>query len=258
MKHGRPNPNKANWKDHITFTRSFSQDLPTSQAITSRALFTNASSTLAKPNATSLPQKVWATVTSTVSPTSLLQTIAAQSPKSHKVTVGGGGSLSFSPNHLRADPGDIVEFTFFAKNHTLTSSSFGDPCKARGGFDSGFSHFNPQNRSDDKLIYVVQHSDPQWFFCSQDFPINHCAAGMVFALNPTVEQRDSNPVRIGHGNLSSPIGTRSESESLQPATNYSLPTILAMPESNSGFSVSTPLLSLFCLLVLCFLLIYFL
>lgn len=47
--------------------------------------------------------------------------------------------LQYSPENIMAAPGDTVEFHFMQKNHTVTQSTFEDPCKKmEGGFDSGF------------------------------------------------------------------------------------------------------------------------
>ncbi|KAF2741712.1 hypothetical protein M011DRAFT_514230 [Sporormia fimetaria CBS 119925] len=70
-------------------------------------------------------------------------------------------------------------------NHTLTQSSFEQPCNNRSGFDTGFQQFNPVNASGRFLVdYQVTTKDPQWFFCAQISPKSHCQSGMVFALNP--------------------------------------------------------------------------
>lgn len=64
----------------------------------------------------------------------------------HTVTVGGNGSLTYDPPFIQAAVRDTVKFVFAAKNHTVTQSSFGDPCRklqftsttGQVGFDSGF------------------------------------------------------------------------------------------------------------------------
>jgi hypothetical protein len=64
------------------------------------------------------------------------------------VQVGGQGELVFSPSHLDASIGELINFQFLKFNHTLTEFSFDHPCIANGGFDSGFNHFNPTNRTE--------------------------------------------------------------------------------------------------------------
>ncbi|KAH8787534.1 hypothetical protein F5882DRAFT_262653, partial [Hyaloscypha sp. PMI_1271] len=102
----------------------------------------------------------------------------------HNVTVGAAGTLSFDPNEVDADIGDIIRFSFLALNHTLTQSSLSDPCTSSGTFSTGFNQFNPENVSGEFLVeYWVNTRDPQWFFCAQTDPKSHCKSGMVFALN---------------------------------------------------------------------------
>ena len=78
----------------------------------------------------------------------------------------------------------MIRFNFLSLNHTLTQSSFTQPCTNLGGFSTGFRQFNPKNVSGEFTVdYVVDTLDPQWFFCTQTKAISHCHAGMVFALN---------------------------------------------------------------------------
>jgi len=47
--------------------------------------------------------------------------------------------LSYQPESIEAKKGDKVKFVFMQKNHTVTQSTFADPCKKMdGGMDSGF------------------------------------------------------------------------------------------------------------------------
>ncbi|KAL8903461.1 MAG: hypothetical protein Q9171_007392, partial [Xanthocarpia ochracea] len=77
----------------------------------------------------------------------------------HKVMVGGDAGLIFSPNTLTAKPGDMVEFTFMSMNHTVTQSTFPQPCKKMdGGADSGFLA-NPNNTITPPPTYMFQVKD---------------------------------------------------------------------------------------------------
>jgi plastocyanin len=59
--------------------------------------------------------------------------------KTIEVTVGGTAGLVYSPSTINAEIGDIVQFNFMSKNHTVTQSTFPVPCKKMdGGMDSGF------------------------------------------------------------------------------------------------------------------------
>jgi plastocyanin len=72
----------------------------------------------------------------------LAPTPAAQ-PVNHMITVGDNGELAYSPANITASIGDTVTFQFNPKNHTVTQSSFLNPCRpladtsAQAGFDSG-------------------------------------------------------------------------------------------------------------------------
>jgi hypothetical protein len=71
-----------------------------------------------------------------------------------------------------------------ALNHTLTQSTLQNPCSASGGFETGFTRFNPDDHLGSIVSFVVEQPNPQWFFCRQEHPRPHCQAGMVFAINP--------------------------------------------------------------------------
>ncbi|KAL8668931.1 MAG: hypothetical protein Q9168_006457 [Polycauliona sp. 1 TL-2023] len=107
-----------------------------------------------------------------------------------QVTVGGDAGLVFSPNTLSAMPGDMVEFTFMSMNHTLTQSTFPEPCKKmKDGADSGFLP-NPNNTISPPPTYMFQVMDtkPVWFYCKQKKPTSHCGKGMTFSINPTADK----------------------------------------------------------------------
>lgn len=104
------------------------------------------------------------------------------------ITVGVAGTLAFSPSSVNASAGTVLRFDFLGLNHTLTQSSFANPCTnstSDGAFDTGFNQFNPGNISGRFVVdYVVMSDAPQWFFCAQTKQKSHCNAGMVFSLNP--------------------------------------------------------------------------
>lgn len=55
------------------------------------------------------------------------------------VETGMAPVLGYNPESITANVGDVVEFQFMQKNHTVTQSTFAEPCKAmEGGKDSGF------------------------------------------------------------------------------------------------------------------------
>ena len=64
--------------------------------------------------------------------------VGAAYAATHVVQVGGSGNLVYTPNQLKANPGDIIRFEFHQKNHTATQSAFTKPCTPlKGGFNSG-------------------------------------------------------------------------------------------------------------------------
>jgi len=80
------------------------------------------------------------------------------------------------------------EFHFHAKNHTVTQSSFAEPCTRQRntvtnelGADSGFMPVAADAKEIPVwTIQIKQDNAPIWMFCNQG---NHCNSGMVFAIN---------------------------------------------------------------------------
>lgn len=91
------------------------------------------------------------------------------------VTVGGPAGLVFTPDQTTAMIGDFINFTIHA-NHSVAQSTFADPCNPIGE-TAIFSGFGVEN-----FLVPVNVSTPLWIYCSQ---ADHCAKGMVFAINPT-------------------------------------------------------------------------
>jgi len=101
------------------------------------------------------------------------------------VTVGGPGLLTYSPEFVTANVGDVVLFTFKQKNHTATQSTLATPCvKSDAGFDSGFMPVPDTNTAGPfpAAQFTVTDTKPVWVYCAQG---THCQSGMVFAINPT-------------------------------------------------------------------------
>lgn len=106
--------------------------------------------------------------------------------ETHRVEVGTfNGKVQFIPNQVDAEIGDIVEYDFLAKSHSLTQSEFLTPCTYNGGFDTGLNQVNPKNESGKFIIpFEVKTKKPLWFYCKQQGPPNHCGMGMVMGINP--------------------------------------------------------------------------
>jgi len=105
----------------------------------------------------------------------------------HNIDVGAGGALNYTDDAISAAVGDQIIFTFKAKNHTVTQSSFAGPCTPlEGGFDSGFMPV-AANQTDNFPTYTITVNDttPIWVYCKQaaNTPASHCGQGMVFAAN---------------------------------------------------------------------------
>ncbi len=71
--------------------------------------------------------------------TFLLATASLAAASTIPVLVGKTG-LTFEPNTIHANPGDVIEFQFFAKNHSVVAGDFTAACRpaSSGGFYSGF------------------------------------------------------------------------------------------------------------------------
>jgi len=101
------------------------------------------------------------------------------------VAVGQSG-LTFVPSSVTAAEGDVVVFSFYPKNHTVTQSTFAAPCTAlAGGADSEFVGVASADTPTVWNYTVANASAPLWFHCAQTAPVNHCTSGMVFAINPS-------------------------------------------------------------------------
>ncbi|KIO28037.1 hypothetical protein M407DRAFT_72390 [Tulasnella calospora MUT 4182] len=113
----------------------------------------------------------------------------------HEVTVGGSAGLVFTPNQVTgAVEGDVIHFTFQAKNHTATQSSFDKPCEMipKGAFDSGYQPVDAAATSFPTYDLPINGTDAIWVFCAQ---AGHCQSGMVFAVNAPTEDKTFDRVR---------------------------------------------------------------
>jgi len=74
-----------------------------------------------------------------VSATVVALTAATANAATIRVDVGKSG-LTFSPSSITAAKGDILDFHFFAINHSVVAGDFNVPCQPAltGGFFSGF------------------------------------------------------------------------------------------------------------------------
>ncbi|KAH6958793.1 hypothetical protein FAVG1_03514 [Fusarium avenaceum] len=103
------------------------------------------------------------------------------SAKTIKITATSDNK--FDPEEIEAEKGDVLEFHFEPKNHSVVAGDYRYPCsplELGTGFFSGF--LPTDSGSADKVFQVtVNDTDPTPFYSSQD---NECAKGMVGIINP--------------------------------------------------------------------------
>jgi len=121
----------------------------------------------------------------------VLPLISLAAATTYQVQVGSSDltkQLTFDPYAVFAVAGDVVEFIFHQKNHTVTRTSFNDVCQPlldtythEPVFDTGF-HPVAADQMDDfpTYNYTVTDDKPVWLYCRQ---ATHCGKGMVFAIN---------------------------------------------------------------------------
>ncbi|KAF9881412.1 hypothetical protein CkaCkLH20_00558 [Colletotrichum karsti] len=124
---------------------------------------------------------------SAASATTTASAAAASSSSSasnvHIVKVGDGG-LTFSPSDIKAAVGDMVEFHFYPKAHSVAQSSFDKPCEplTNGTATGFFSGPVPVSSGEGTDVFTLEVKDnnPKWFYCATG---NHCQSGMVGVIN---------------------------------------------------------------------------
>ncbi|KAM0484425.1 hypothetical protein ACHAPX_001848 [Trichoderma viride] len=104
------------------------------------------------------------------------------------IKITATSSNTFDPSSVTASHGDILEFHFEPKNHSVVSGLYAFPCtpmQLGTGFFSGFT-FNTTDGEADKVFRVtVNGTEPTPFYSSQG---NECAGGMVGIINPSKNQ----------------------------------------------------------------------
>ncbi|KJZ79268.1 hypothetical protein HIM_01419 [Hirsutella minnesotensis 3608] len=90
---------------------------------------------------------------------------------------------TFNPDTITAKPGDILEFHFQAKNHSVVSGTYESPCSPLQLGNGFYSGYIPAERGEGgKLFRVAVNSrDPLPFYSSQG---DECPKGMVGIINP--------------------------------------------------------------------------
>ncbi|KAJ7029922.1 hypothetical protein C8F04DRAFT_962333, partial [Mycena alexandri] len=101
---------------------------------------------------------------------------------------------TFSPSNISANVGDVVTFQFLAKNHSVTQTTFAEPCSSPlfGGIDSGFQPVSPNSTATPQFSFTVNNANtPLFFFSAQTAVVNECNTGMVFSINQDPNSAES-------------------------------------------------------------------
>jgi len=177
------------------------------------------------------------------------------------VFVGSGKDgqigLKFDPQTIVAAKGDTVSFEFRGGNHTVTQSSFANPCQwqfntatQKNGFNSGFIPFDPTSKQIGVYsLEVVDPNTPIWFFCGRP---PHCKMGMFGAINPPTTGNKTfqafaalvpNTLEPGLGvtaPFTPPAASSSSGSSPSPSSGAAVPTNAnnAAPSSNAASPTS--------------------
>jgi len=127
-----------------------------------------------------------------------------------RVTVGANGLLRYDPQTVTAVPGDSVIFEFHPKNHTVTRSTFENPCSPSQSesFTSGFVPVSNTTAVLPTAQFNVTSNDPVWVYCGQT---GHCQAGMVFAINPADKFAAFQQAAMGNASTSTQPSTSTTS-----------------------------------------------
>jgi len=119
---------------------------------------------------------------------SIGSTLAQSGVTVHVVKVGNAnGTLAYSPNSIAAAVGDMVQFQFAPANHTVTQSTFDQPCQpiamnspGTEGIYSGFMPVSATSTTTPTYTIVINNTTPIWVYCSQG---KHCQNGMTMVIN---------------------------------------------------------------------------
>lgn len=106
----------------------------------------------------------------------------------HRIFAGStveNGGLHFEPQNVVAEIGDLIEFHFLPKNHTMVQSSFDKPCEplaGGAGIFAGFNFATKEGEAPNVFQFTVKDTQPFWYYCSQTAG-NHCQSGMSGVIN---------------------------------------------------------------------------
>jgi plastocyanin len=93
----------------------------------------------------------------------VLATVAAATLASAKtIRIDSGPSLMFKPDNITAEAGDMLEFHFYSKNHSVAQGDFANACMPvqMGGFFSGYV---PVMGTSESVSCGITHTNPLIF-----------------------------------------------------------------------------------------------
>lgn len=135
---------------------------------------------------TALATAVAVSAAPTSTNTDLASRTVALTGVTHSVVAGLGG-LHFDPDNVVAEVGDIVEWHFLPKNHSVAQSSFAAPCIPDAEVPvSFFSGFQPTDAGQAPNVFqiVIEDANPIWYYCAQQAGNpGHCQQGMAGVIN---------------------------------------------------------------------------
>ncbi|ETN45663.1 uncharacterized protein HMPREF1541_09496 [Cyphellophora europaea CBS 101466] len=114
--------------------------------------------------------------------TSSTATTGTPATYTHEVKVGSNG-LNFDPDALTASPGDLINFHFYASNHSVAQSSFDKPCQpidGSSGIFTGFFTASGKDEASQMFSMRLNGTDPMWLYCSSG---EHCKGGQSMVIN---------------------------------------------------------------------------
>lgn len=125
---------------------------------------------------------------STLALSALLGLASAQTSVTVVEVSSKNNSLIFSPDNIKVTAGSMVQFQFLAGNHTVTQSTFDQPCQPISsfsnvtGFHSGFVPVAASANTGSIPTYtiMVNNTTPIWVYCAQ---AKHCENGMSMVIN---------------------------------------------------------------------------
>jgi len=175
----------------------------------------------------------------------------------HVIQVGDtAGTKAFYPEKIRAKKGDLVQFHFYPKEHSIAQGSFDQPCQPLGsangsssqGFWSGFMPVAAESKTMPVFSILVNDTKPIWFYCAT---MSHCQQGMAGVINEpedkTLEQYKEAAMLVTQTGIpqgAASGGSNGTEEGLQDSPASNIPSnasdAVGAPGASSGSSPVGP------------------